>query len=91
MHGQISAKNKPDAVNLELLKNKNIDYLALGYYHSFIGTGTGQARRLLLQATAAWKARSYDEIGEKGFVLLDTQTLAPMKLVTGQATERFMK
>lgn len=82
MHGQISASSKPDAVNLELLKNKNIDYLALGHYHSF--TWDRLDKRGVYCYSGCLEGRGYDEIGEKGFVLLDTQNLgAPPKLVTG--------
>ena len=35
LHGQIGTVGGEDAVNLNLLKNKGIDYLALGHIHSY--------------------------------------------------------
>lgn len=61
--------DKPDTVNLDYLKNKNIDYLALGHLHSY--------RQGKLDSRAEYcycgclEGRGFDECGEKGFVLLD--------------------
>jgi exonuclease SbcD len=81
MHGQVSTSSKPDAVNLELLKNKNIDYLALGHYHSFAYEKLD--RRGIYCYSGCLEGRGFDETGEKGFVLLDTQNLKEPRLITG--------
>ncbi|HEY8423403.1 MAG TPA: DNA repair exonuclease [Clostridia bacterium] len=81
MHGQVSASSKPDNVNLELLKNKNIDYLALGHYHSF--SYEKLDKRGIYCYSGCLEGRGFDETGEKGFVLLDTGNLNEPRLITG--------
>ena len=64
MHGQDG-----ELINLRALKNKNIDYLALGHIHAY--------KREQLDARASYcypgclEGRGFDEVGEHGFVLLD--------------------
>ena len=72
MHGQESKyeiKDKTEIINLQSLKNKNIDYLALGHIHQF------KQEKLDLRGTYCYsgclEGRGFDECGEKGFVLLD--------------------
>lgn len=65
LHGKVG-----DDVNLSRLKDKNIDYLALGHIHSY------SADKLDHRGTYAYsgclEGRGFDETGEKGFVILDT-------------------
>lgn len=72
--------NEPDTVNLDMLKNKNIDYLALGHIHSY------REGKLDYRATYCFcgclEGRGFDECGEKGFVLLDINK--------GQFTRKFV-
>lgn len=67
VHG--TATDEPDTVNLDLLKNKKIDYLALGHLHTY------RAGKLDSRAEYCYsgclEGRGFDECGEKGFVLLD--------------------
>ncbi|MBR2869919.1 MAG: exonuclease SbcCD subunit D [Clostridia bacterium] len=73
MHGQIADyKNKQASgvISIPLLKDKFIDYLALGHYHSY-STGELDARGVYAYS-GCLDARGFDEIGQKGFVLLDT-------------------
>ncbi len=72
LHGQLSdyqSKNRAEVISLNELKNKNIDYLALGHVH------THQSRRLDNRGVYCYpgclEGRGFDECGEKGFVLLD--------------------
>lgn len=71
LHGQVSTQPGEEQIALPKLKNKNIDYLALGHIHSF---QTGQ-----LDDRGSWcycgclEGRGFDECGEKGFALLDIQ------------------
>ena len=64
--------NTPDTVNIDALKHKNIDYLALGHLHSF------RQGRVDERATYAYsgclEGRGFDECGQKGFILLDIQS-----------------
>lgn len=72
MHGQIAGyKSKDDAelISLPLLKEKNIDYLALGHIHSF-SKGEIDTRGTYAYS-GCLDGRGFDELGEKGFVLLD--------------------
>lgn len=72
MHGQESnyeSNKKEEIINLVALKNKNIDYLALGHIH------THKVDKLDNRGVYAYSGclepRGYDEVGKKGFVLLE--------------------
>lgn len=74
MHGQTSKYNssqKAEVINLTKLKNKNIDYLALGHIHSFVQDTLD--KRGTYCYSGCLEGRGFDECGEKGFVLLDIQ------------------
>lgn len=72
LHGQDTetvSKDRAETVNLRLLKNKGLDYLALGHIHEY--------RCEALDAMAKYcypgclEGRGFDEAGDHGFVLLD--------------------
>ncbi len=72
MHGnadKYQGKDKSESIDLSRLKNKNIDYLALGHYHSYV-TGELPSRGKYCYSGCI-EGRGFDECGEKGFVLLD--------------------
>ncbi len=72
LHGQISkydSKDNAEIVNLSKLKNKNIDYLALGHIHHY-ETGKLDDRGIYCYA-GCLEGRGFDECGEKGFVVID--------------------
>ena len=72
MHGQESkydAKDKAEIINIQALKNKNIDYLALGHIHKFKQEAIDN--RGIYCYSGCLEGRGFDECGEKGFVLLD--------------------
>ena len=74
MHGEVSShaiKNKSEVINLSLLKNKNIDYLALGHIHSYALQDLDQ--RGVYCYAGCLEGRGFDECGEKGFVLLEIE------------------
>lgn len=64
MHGQDG-----EFINLRALRNKSVDYLALGHIHAY------QKEQLDARATYCYpgclEGRGFDEVGEHGFVLLD--------------------
>ena len=70
MHGQVSKSMGEDLVHLGELANKNIDYLALGHEHGF--------KEGKLDKRGKWcycgclEGRGFDEAGQKGFVMIDT-------------------
>ncbi len=65
LHGQLG-----DEINLGKLRDKNIDYLALGHVHAFSqGELDGRGRYAY---SGCLEGRGFDETGVKGFVLLET-------------------
>ena len=71
LHGQVG-----EEINLVKLRDKNIDYLALGHIHEF-SEGRLDGRGMYAYS-GCLEGRGFDETGEKGFVLLDTEKgLAP--------------
>ena len=72
MHGQESKyemKDKTEIINISNLKNKNIDYLALGHIHKYKKSELDQ--RGAYCYSGCLEGRGFDECGKKGFVLLD--------------------
>lgn len=71
LHGDISSQNSDESIDISRLKDKNIDYLALGHIHSY-----SEGR---IDMRGEWTypgcpdGRGYDECGDKGFVLLNTE------------------
>lgn len=85
LHGQESetgVKDKAEVINLRGLKNKGIDYLALGHIHAY--------KEDMLDARGTYcypgclEGRGFDECGEHGFVLLDIDE------ETGRYTKEFI-
>lgn len=69
MHGQeTSGGTKEESVPLKDLKNKNIDYLALGHIHSY-RKGELDARGTYCYS-GCLEGRGFDECGDHGFVVL---------------------
>ena len=68
LHGALGDKPGRDAVCLKKLKNKNIDYLALGHIHSYQEGSIDD--RGSYAYPGCLQGRGFDEIGEKGFILL---------------------
>lgn len=68
LHGQIAAVSEMDKINLPKLRNKYIDYLALGHVHSYSEGSLDERGRYAY--CGCLEGRGFDEIGEKGFVLL---------------------
>ncbi len=68
LHGQVGTTCGVAQVNLNLLKNKGINYLALGHIHSY-STQSLDGRGMSCYS-GCLEGRGFDECGEKGFVLL---------------------
>lgn len=70
LHGDISKKEGKDSIDIEKLKDKNINYLALGHIHKRMSS------KFSLNGTYVYPGclmpRGFDEEGEKGFEVLDT-------------------
>ena len=69
LHGQVGDGSGADKVNIKTLKNKNIDYLALGHVHSRSENKLDDRGRYAY--SGCLEGRGFDETGEKGFVLLE--------------------
>lgn len=72
LHGQLTEygnKKDTESISLDNLKNKNIDYLALGHYHEY-RDGSLDSRGAYCYC-GCLEGRGFDEIGPKGFVLID--------------------
>ena len=70
LHGQVSTQPGRDLIPLPLLRGKHIDYLALGHVHSY-QTGKLDDRGIFCYSGCP-EGRGFDECGDKGFVLLET-------------------
>ncbi len=72
LHGQESAyqsKDKAEVINLSALRNKGIDYLALGHIHGYKKESLDIRGQYCY--SGCLEGRGFDECGEHGFVLLD--------------------
>ncbi len=72
LHGQenvASGKDKEAVINLRELKNKNIDYLALGHVHTHKEEKLDERGIYCYCGTP--EGRGFDECGAMGFVVLD--------------------
>lgn len=71
-HGEVGnyeTQNK-DIISLPLVRNKNVDYLALGHYHDFKLDDLDKRGKYAYCGCPA--GRGFDECGQKGYVKLDT-------------------
>lgn len=72
LHGQDAehvAKDKVEVIALSMLKNKGIDYLALGHVHGYKEEVLD--KRGTYCYSGCLEGRGFDECGDHGFVLLD--------------------
>ena len=71
LHGEVrQGKSSEGVIGLNDLIGKNIDYLALGHYHSYAAAKIDERGVAIYSGTP--EGRGFDEVGEKGYVLLDT-------------------
>lgn len=69
LHGQVCTTCDIDHININFLRNKGIDYLALGHIHSY--TSFSIEKGGVACYPGCLEGRGFDECGEKGFVLLN--------------------
>ena len=72
MHGQLAgyrSKDKVETISLDDVKNKNIDYFALGHVHGFHMEKIDS--RGIYCYPGCLEGRGFDECDPKGFVVLD--------------------
>ena len=82
LHGQVAAALGMDKIRLAGLRDKYVDYLALGHIHEYREEALDA--RGVYAYSGCLEGRGFDEIGEKGFLLLDvkdgamTRTFCPV-------------
>ena len=76
LHGQTGSSKGEGLICLPALRDKNIDYLALGHIHTY------RCEKLdgrgLYAYSGCLEGRGFDETGEKGFVTVDTDDIDPI-------------
>ncbi len=76
LHGALAeGRTAGENIGLRDLKGKGIDYLALGHYHSYGTAELDDGIYAVYSGTP--EGRGFDEAGEKGFVLIDTDYKHP--------------
>ncbi len=69
LHGAVSEGERAGCINLAKYRNKHIDYLALGHIHSYEAKPLDD--RGVYVYAGCLEGRGYDEMGPKGFVVID--------------------
>lgn len=72
LHGQESenvAKDKAENISIKDLRNKGIDYLALGHIHTYKYENLDSRGKYCY--SGCLEGRGFDEVGEHGFAILD--------------------
>ncbi len=71
LHGELKDKSAyPESIGLKEAAGKNIDYLALGHYHSYSSSVIDDRGSAVYSGTP--EGRGFDEAGEKGYIMLNT-------------------
>ena len=70
LHGAVGDRCDGETVGLKDAKDRGIDYIALGHYHSY-GVHKVDDRCVAVYAGTP-EGRGFDECGEKGYVVIDT-------------------
>ncbi len=75
LHGQTVSGERRNAEDIPLgyLKDKNVDYLALGHIHKPTLQAENLDARGKYRYCGCLEGRGYDEIGDRGFFLLEVQ------------------
>lgn len=73
LHGELRDRScAPDIIGIKEAAGKNIDYLALGHYHSYSAEAIDDRGAAVYSGTP--EGRGFDEVGEKGYSLLSTSS-----------------
>lgn len=70
LHGQTAVQPAAERIALPLLRGKHIRYLALGHLHTYSKAALDESGEYCY--AGCLEGRGFDECGEKGFVLLET-------------------
>ncbi len=89
LHAGIGSVSDAQTVRLAAFEEKGIDYLALGHIHTY-AEGRLDARGVYAYP-GCLEGRGFDETGEKGFILLDTEDgLTPRFIPFARRTVRVL-
>lgn len=70
LHGELKDKSAyPESIGIKDAADKNIDYLALGHYHSYSSAVIDERGVAVYSGTP--EGRGFDEAGDKGYVMLN--------------------
>lgn len=71
LHGERRDRSAaPDSIGIKEAAGRNIDYLALGHYHSYSAEAIDDRGAAVYCGTP--EGRGFDEVGDKGYTLLST-------------------
>lgn len=70
LHGTVGDRSSAEVVGLKDARERGIDYIALGHYHSYGAYEVDAACQAVYPGTP--EGRGFDEAGDKGFVVVDT-------------------
>ena len=71
LHGAVKdSAGEGEGISLPLARGRNIDYLALGHYHTY--TEYSLDKRGVAVYSGTPEGRGFDETGEKGYMVIDT-------------------
>ncbi len=83
MHGQAGNSGGAGKIQLSKLRNKNIDYLALGHIHTYSAGKIDERGHYAY--CGCLEGRGFDELGQKGFVVIDTDEKLTFEFVPSSA------
>ena len=73
LHGELRDRcASPETIGLKDAAGRNIDYLALGHYHSYSAEAIDDRGAAVYSGTP--EGRGFDETGDKGYVVLSTDS-----------------
>ncbi len=81
LHGELATYDTPEKISAREISTLPIDYLALGHYHTYSQTKISDRCTAVYSGTP--EGRGFDEVGEKGYVLIDTDG--------GKITHKFVR
>lgn len=70
LHGELRDTTDEGVIGIRDAKDKGIDYLALGHYHTYSETKIDD--RCLAVYSGTPEGRGFDELGEMGYAVIDT-------------------
>lgn len=70
LHGELLDHSGADSIGKKEIESLPIDYLALGHYHTYSAVKIGKRTTAVYSGTP--EGRGFDEAGEKGGVLIET-------------------